>query len=134
MTGRDDRGQVTIFVVVMTVALLVMAGLVLDGGRLFTARRDAQNVAAGAARAGAQGVSEDSLRDPSGSPTLDPTAAFDRAQAFLTAAGANGTVQVDATTVTVTVTRDVSPLILGIVGIGDRHITATETAQIREGP
>ena len=54
MTGRratGDQGQVTAFAVVLIVALFALAGLVLDGGRYFTAQRDARNTAAAAARA-----------------------------------------------------------------------------------
>ena len=133
-TKPADSGQATAFVVVMMVALLVLAGLVVDGGRYFTARRQAQNIAAGAARAGAQGVSEDSLRDATIAPTLDPQVAHDRADAFLRSSNATGTIAVDGDTVTVTVTMTVSPFILGIVGVGDRHLTATESAVARQGP
>jgi Flp pilus assembly protein TadG len=131
---RGDRGQVTAFVVVLMVGLMVMAGLVVDGGRYFTARRNAQNLAAGAARAGAQGLSEDSLRDREAQPTLDPDDAYRRAEAYLAAAGTTGTIVVNADTVTVTVANTVSPSILGIVGVGDRTLTATETAVAQPGP
>ena len=119
---------------VLTVGLLVLAGLVVDGGRYFTARRQAQNLAAGAARVGAQGMSEDSLRDPTATPTLDPNDAYRRADAYLRAAGTTGTITVKADSVTVIVTLTVSPFILGIVGVGDRRLTATETAVAQPGP
>ena len=48
-----ERGTVTVFIVSMTTALLLVAGLVFDGGRMIAARRDADAVAAAAARAGA---------------------------------------------------------------------------------
>ncbi len=131
--ARDD-GQVTAFVVVLVVAFLALAGLVLDGGRYYAAQREARNVAAAAARAGAQGVSEDALRSADPTVTLDPTAAYQRATAFLNDAGATGTVEVGTTTVTVTVTRTVSPLLLGAVGVGDRTLHATETAEATPGP
>ena len=131
---QDDRGQVTAFVVVLMVGLLVLAGLVVDGGRYFTGRRQAQNLAAGAARAGAQGISEDSLRNPNATPALDPDDAYRRADAYLAAAGTTGTIVVNADSVTVTVITTVSPFILGIVGVGDRRLTATETAVAQPGP
>jgi Flp pilus assembly protein TadG len=131
---RRDAGQVTVFVVVLIVALFALAGLVLDGGRYFTAQRNARNTASGAARAGAQGVAEDSLRAPDAPLTLDPDDAYRRAESFLTAAGATGTVEVGADTVTVTVTEVVHPLLLGIVGVGDRTLAATETAAAVPGP
>lgn len=133
--GRDDdRGQVTAFVVVLVVAFLALAGLVLDGGRYYAAQREARNVAAAAARAGAQGVSEDALRSAVPTVVLDPAAAYQRAQDFLVAAGATGAVEVGTTTVTVTVTRTVAPLLLGAVGVGDRTLQATETAEATPGP
>jgi Flp pilus assembly protein TadG len=132
---RDRQaGQVTTFVVVLILALFALAGLVLDGGRYFTAQRHTRNTAAAAARAGAQGVAEDSLRDPTRGVALDPVDAYNRAQAFLTASDATGTIEVSTDTVTVTVTTKVSPLLLGIVGVGDRTITATETAAAVPGP
>jgi len=77
--ATGDDGQVTIFVVVLMVALLALAGLVLDGGRYFTAQRNARNTAAAAARAGAQGISEDSLRAAGAPVALDPADAYNRA-------------------------------------------------------
>ena len=137
MTRRrlhDDAGQVTSFVVVLIVALLALAGLVLDGGRYFTAQRDARNTAAAAARAGAQGIAEDSLRNPGRPVALDPTDAYTRAQAYLAAAGSTGTIEIGPDTVTVTVTVTVPPLLLDIVGVSDRTIHATETAAAVAGP
>jgi hypothetical protein len=66
MTGRrrrrhggaaaGDSGQITAFVVVMATALVLLAGLVLDGGLTLAARGRALNLAQEAARAGAQGI------------------------------------------------------------------------------
>lgn len=136
MTSRrhDDRGQVSAFVVVLVVAFLALAGLVLDGGRYYAAQREARNIAAAAARAGAQSVSEDALRDAAPTVVLDPAAAYQRAQDFLDAVGASGIIEVGTTTVTVTVTRTVSPLLLSTVGVGDRTFHATETAEATPGP
>ena len=41
----NERGAVTVFVTIITVALLAVGGLVADGGRILTARREAANVA-----------------------------------------------------------------------------------------
>ena len=50
--GRDERGQaLSVFVVVSVVALLLIAGLVVDGGRKTAADRRAELTAAAAARA-----------------------------------------------------------------------------------
>jgi len=54
--GGKDEGMVTAFVVVFTLALLFMAGLVLDGGLTLAAKVQAIDEAQAAARAGAQAV------------------------------------------------------------------------------
>ncbi len=52
----EEVGVVTAFVVVMAIALLLVTGLVFDGGRAIVAKRHAINVAEQAARAGAQAI------------------------------------------------------------------------------
>ena len=42
---HDERGQVTAMWAVLALALLVLGGLVYDGGQVLTARRDANNLA-----------------------------------------------------------------------------------------
>ena len=54
--GTGERGTVSTFVVALTFACLLSAGLVLDGGRIVAARLEAADVAGNAARAGAQQV------------------------------------------------------------------------------
>ena len=51
---RGSRGSVSLLVVIMIPALLMAAGLVLDGGRQLQARREAGAAAAAAARAATQ--------------------------------------------------------------------------------
>ena len=51
---RGTRGSVSLLVVIMVPALLMAAGLVLDGGRQLQVRRDASAAAAAAARAATQ--------------------------------------------------------------------------------
>src|SRR5438874_13696256 len=50
----DDSGQVTPFVVILTIALIAFAGLVLDAGMALSAKVQALDAAQAAARAGAQ--------------------------------------------------------------------------------
>lgn len=97
--GED--GTVSAMVAVLTLALLACAGLAYDGGAIITASAAARDVAAGAARAGAQQVAPAAVHR--GLPDLDPLLATDAAEAFLAAAGVTGTVAVDGPTVTVTV-------------------------------
>lgn len=69
---RRDRGSLSMFVVLFTPVVLMLAGLVVDGGIALNARERAADVAQQAARAGADDLSVVSLR--SGQVTLAPTA------------------------------------------------------------
>ena len=60
---RDERGASTMFVVLFAVALLAVAGLVIDGGYALGAKREAMNSAEQAARVGADALDQGSLRD-----------------------------------------------------------------------
>lgn len=69
MTRHDgERGVVTAFVIIWAVCLIAVTGLVLDGGRILTEKREARNIAEAAARAGAQQLSETAIRE--GRPVL----------------------------------------------------------------
>lgn len=128
--GRSgtERGTVTVLVVAMTTALMLVAGLVFDGGRMIAARRDADGVAAAAARAGAQGVDEAGLRQTDGVP-LDPVDARARAQRYLTTTPYAGTVVVAGDTVTVHVQRTQELQILSLAGLRSSNVTGTATAR-----
>ena len=80
---RGCRGNVSLLVVIMVPALLMAAGLVLDGGRQLQARRDAGAAAGAAARAASQ-LSEQEIYGHG----LDPGLATGRANAELAAQGA----------------------------------------------
>jgi hypothetical protein len=89
---RDDRGLTSVATVLMLVVALAGAGVVYDGGRALAARRDAINVAEGAARAGVSTITAQGLRQ-------DPAIAA--ARDFLDAAGVP-----DADIVSITVTAN----------------------------
>jgi uncharacterized membrane protein len=55
------RGQVIVWVAVLLPLFLAIAGLVIDAGQLFDARREAQNVADGAARVAVEQINRSSL-------------------------------------------------------------------------
>ena len=114
---RGDEGVVTAFVVIFAVALIFVSGLVLDGGRILASKREANNLAESAARAGAQAISDDAVRSGS-AVILDGPAAETAACAFLGRAGqpcGGGTfVRTDGNEVTVTVRSSVSLLLLPV--------------------
>lgn len=123
-----DQGTVTAFVVVITAALLAMAGLVIDGGYALAARQEASTVAEQAARAGADALAPASLRG-SGPLRLDPSAARRAAETYLASTGHEGqtTVTGDAVTVTVNITRKTA--ILSAIGVAQLSSTASATAR-----
>ena len=128
--ARGEHGSVSAFVVALTLACLLAAGLALDGGRLVAARLQVDDIAANAARAGAQQVV--GLR--AGERSLDPSRAEAAARQVLAAAGASGSVRVAGRSITVTASRTQSMLLLGLAGLASRTVTASATAQAKEGP
>ena len=124
--GRDS-GQVTAFVVVMAAALVLMIGLVLDGGLTLAARERALGEAQEAARAGAQAVNLVTYRQD-GDLVLDPAQAEADASAYLASIGATGTVTATGGLVTVTVTIVQPMQILDAAGLRAITVHATATA------
>jgi Flp pilus assembly protein TadG len=57
-----DRGTISIFTVLFTLSVILLAGLVVDGGLAIHARQRAYDIAEQAARAGANDIDEDVLR------------------------------------------------------------------------
>jgi Flp pilus assembly protein TadG len=117
-----EWGVVTVFVLLTIVGLLMGAGLVFDGGRILTARRDVDDVARAAARAGVQAVDP---RSQTGT-DLDHAEAELDATTYLTANGYSGDVTVVGSTVTVTVRRSVD---MAILPFGPRTVTGTASAR-----
>ena len=131
--GDPEAGTVTAFVVVFMLALVVMAGLVLDGGLALSAKIQAIDDAQAAARAGAQAIDVPLYRS-TGTITLDPAQAVADAQGFLAAAGEHGTVTVAGETVAVTVTITQPTQILSIVGVDQLTVSGTGSATAQQGP
>jgi len=122
-----DAGQVTAFVVVIFAALVLLAGLVLDGGLTLAARERALGEAEQAARAGAQAINLAVYRR-NGTVVLDPAQAVADAQSYLSAIGGQGTAQVTGNVVTVTVTIVQRTQILDAVGLSAITVHATASA------
>jgi hypothetical protein len=129
----SEEGMVTAFVVVFTLALFLLAGLVLDGGLALAARVQAIDDAQAAARSGAQAIDLPTYR-ATGQIVLDPTQAAADAENYLAAAGHTGTVTVNGDQVTVTVTITQPTQILDIAGIDHFTETGTGSATAEQGP
>ncbi|MEV0581816.1 pilus assembly protein TadG-related protein [Nonomuraea sp. NPDC050310] len=60
---RDDRGSMSVFTVLFSVVVFLLAGLLVDGGSAINARLRAADVAEQAARAGADRIDVEHLRE-----------------------------------------------------------------------
>ncbi len=124
-----EQGSVSAFVAVIALGLVMIAGLVYDGGQILAAQATVRDLAANAARAGAQEIDLNALR-ADGIPLLDPDRATDAAYAYLQRNGADGNVTVDGTSITVTATIRQD---MRILPVPDRDVRATDTATATAG-
>lgn len=126
---RGDEGSVTLFFVVAVLGLLVLSGLVVDGGVKIRAVQRADRLAAEAGRAGGQAIDIPAAitGEP---PTVDARAAVNASQSYLRANGVTGTVSVgDAgRSLTVNVTTATNTVFLGLVGVNT--MTARGSAKV----
>jgi Flp pilus assembly protein TadG len=120
----NERGAVSTFLAVLALALLMAAGLAIDGGRKVNALREASHLADNAARAGAQAIDLDTLRT-TGTLQLQPDEAVVRVDEYLAPLGHTADVTVTGDTVTVTISLTINPVLLPT---GPITVTATETA------
>jgi hypothetical protein len=127
---RSEQGSVSALVAVVATGLVMVAGLAYDGGQIVTAQATARDLAANAARAGAQEVDLDELR-ATGRAALDIDAASQAAEDYLARTGHRGTVAVNGPSITVSV-HVVQPML--ILPLPDRTVTATDTATAQTGP
>jgi Flp pilus assembly protein TadG len=116
---HGDDGSVAAYFVVALASLWLFLALVVDGGRVLTARRDAHNVALEAARLGVLELDPSTAYTGSATGRLDPIRAESAARAYLTEAGWSGSVTTDAAagTVRVHVTGRASTAMLAVIGV-----------------
>jgi hypothetical protein len=128
---RRDDGSISLLVVVLTIAVLAMIGLSVDGGGKIRALQRADHLASEAARAAGQAI-EGPQAIQGGNKVVDPVGAIAAAQNYLSAAGVTGTVAIasDRTRITVTVTIVYDTVFLGLVGIDALTATRQATAVV----
>ncbi|MEG9553056.1 TadE/TadG family type IV pilus assembly protein [Streptomyces fimicarius] len=129
--GRRDRGSMSLFFAVTTVGLLMVMGLVVDGGGALNAADRATSLAQEAARTAGQQI--DPAQATEGTAiTIDPDAAVGAAQDYLAAAGVQGDVRVTegGQSLSVTVHDSYNTYFAQFVGMGTIHVTGTATAQL----
>ncbi len=115
------------------VALVALAGIVIDGGAKLNQAENATAIAQEAARAGA-GMVNQANAYATGSFTVDQGQAIAAAEQYLASAGYRGTVTPvgnDAIEVTVTVTGPTK--VLSIIGIDSMTSTGSATASLVTG-
>lgn len=120
MIRSHENGQATILVLGMTMVVLGVLGLTVDGTKAFIYRRTLQSVADAAALAGASEL--DALRYYSSKGRvvrLDPTAAHSAALRWVKLRGmpARASVRVDEGSVVVTIRGTVPTLFLRVIGL-----------------
>ena len=128
---HDERGTATAFVVGMAVTMVVVAGLVVDGGGALNARMTLADDVEAAAVAGAQATDELRLRQD-GVLVIDAAEAEQRAREALAGRGyENVSVSVSPAgdSVTVTAHDTVPTKMLNLVGFNQFAIEATATSE-----
>jgi hypothetical protein len=105
-----SAGMVTVWTVIVLLACVLMVGLVVDGDVVLQARSTTFDLAAGASRAGAQGLDQAALAK--GEVRVDPVSAQLRVDDYLDGRGVTGTVVVHGDAVQVTVHRSIRLQIL----------------------
>lgn len=123
---RSECGIVSAFVAVAATALFVVAGFTVDVGRAIAVQRLAANEAQQAARAGADQISIQSLRQ--GHVVIDVPAATRAAESFMAGSGYPGVARVDGEEVFAKVVIAMPTSALGIVGVNTITVSATESA------
>ncbi|GLY19944.1 hypothetical protein Kisp01_69580 [Kineosporia sp. NBRC 101677] len=133
---EDSSGQASVFVIALVALTFVLTAFFVDVSRSLNAHGASLEVAAQAARAAADQVTQESLR--TGNPQalrIDPQAAHKAGQTWLSQAGASGTIEVvdGGTAVTVTARVPCPASLLKAFGYGDLSRPATASATLLTG-
>ena len=127
---RDERGSITVWIALSSFVMIFLVGLAVDLGGQVHAHERAHDLAAQAARAGAEEV-EGGAAIEGRDLAIDPTAARAAAQGYLQTAGVSGTVTIaNGNTITVTVHDTYDAQFLGLIGINKLDVTGTATAHL----
>jgi Flp pilus assembly protein TadG len=129
---RHERGSVGPFILLLMPALIGLAGLAYDGGMLFAGRREANILAAAAARAGTNDLDESSIY--AGDPVMAGTAPGSAVNfAYSQGADTASASVLDPKLLKVTVTRQVDLLFLSMFGLGTQTVHGSGTSHVVPG-
>ena len=131
-----QRGQAIVWMAVMLPLFLGTVGLAADGGLVFSARRELQNLADSSARAAAQQIDVRAYRESRGR-----TVVIDEPRARQVATDQAASkwrdldirIEVESGRTRVELSRDVPTGFLPIVGIRSVRVGAAATAEVRHG-
>lgn len=118
--------------VTLTAALIMLGGLAYDGAQILNAKRAASSLALGAARAGAQAISAESLYRRAEEVTIDPTLARIAASNHLERHD-DWSISVRGDTVSTTVWLTQPLRILSMLGIDSRRVSGSASARAVRG-
>ncbi|RZK81111.1 MAG: hypothetical protein EOO66_29110, partial [Methylobacterium sp.] len=116
----------TPLIVVLAAALMLIAGIVVDGDGKTQAVQQSLTVAEGAARAGTNAATGNAVNGDAF--TLSSAAAVNAANNYIAASGARGEARIQGDQVVVTVQMTYTPKILGTFGIGPLPVLASAAA------
>ena len=131
-----DRGTVAMFTAIFALFVIMLAGLLVDGGLAIHARERAADIAEQAARAGADDIDIAELRR-TGEPTVNTETACAKAARLAetyadSLAGWNCSAGTDEVSVTVTIPVELQLLSI-VPGLGGFNMTSTATAHPERG-
>jgi Flp pilus assembly protein TadG len=127
---NDDGYALTMFLVVFSFTFLIITAMVVDGGRILSARRDASNAAFTAARVGAQAAKVDRVGY-----VFDEADAKAKAGAYLDDKGfPNNSIDVTCSptpkcTVKVTITGAAKLVLMPMIGKATQSFTVAGSAR-----
>lgn len=130
----NERGSLSLMIVVLFAALAALAGIVVDGGAKLTGDENAAAVAQEAARAGATSV-DTSRAYATGTFSVDQQQAVSAARGYLSAEGYRQyTVAIDgAAAIRVTVRITEPTRVLSLIGLDSFTCTGTAIASLVTG-
>jgi Flp pilus assembly protein TadG len=129
-----ERGSMSVFTVLFSVVVFLLAGLLVDGGSAINARLRAADVAEQAARAGADQIDVDHLRDTGQTRLLGDDQVCARADEIVQAQGGDGVtrgqcaVEQGQAQVTVTVSVRWEAFFLSAIGFPGAEMNGEATA------
>lgn len=118
----------TPLVLILAIAMIVIAGIVVDGDGKTQTVQQSLTIAEGAARAGTNAATGNAIDGDAF--TLSQSAALIAANNYITAAGATGTAHIEGDQVVVTVHLTYTPKILDDFGFGPMSVQASASAKL----